>query len=497
LPLAALAKQVKLTLIPIKAPKIERRYFPLAGCAVRDVVCCASTMEDSPVGVAYPKDRAEVTRHIDLCFRNLMQPNQLPHSLGGGSHRSAIDLAKVDSNTLPDRGILEVSGMTRSSQNAPDAGASASSSPHTRATSVRALDRERLFFIFFFAAYFFLVYQLFRVLAPFLAPILSAVMLTLVVFPVRQMVERRLHRPTLAALLTTVLTMVTIVVPVTVLTLPVINEATNVVPALHEFLTAQERTGLELTEGRVAALAARFWDAISGYAATIQLDISKIALEAIQDIGKRATLASASMVRGTFLFMFQIVVFMFALFFFLRDGSNMTKSLLDLVPMEGASKALVLESLNRTLVAMVRGTVITASAQGAMTGIGLAIFGAPFPILLGFAATFLAVVPFVGAALVWAPAAIYLFFTDHPAAAMGLAVWGLLFVGLIDNILRPIVVGEQSRLPITLLLLGVLGGIQVYGLIGGMISPLLIACVFAFARIYRERYLGESLPPTA
>ena len=80
---------------------------------------------------------------------------------------------------------------------------------------------------------------------------------------------------------------------------------------------------------------------------------------------------------------------------------------------------------------------------------------------------------------------------------MGLAMWGLLFVGLIDNILRPIVVGEQSHLPITLLLLGVLGGIQVYGLIGGMISPLLIACVFAFARIYRERYLGELLPPTA
>jgi predicted PurR-regulated permease PerM len=106
-------------------------------------------------------------------------------------------------------------------------------------------------------------------------------------------------------------------------------------------------------------------------------------------------------------------------------------------------------------------------------------------------------VPFVGAALVWVPAAIYLFLTDHPAAAIGLAVWGLLFVGLVDNILRPMVVGEHSRLPISLLFLGVLGGIQVYGLIGGLISPLLIACVVAFARIYRERYLGQSLPPTA
>jgi predicted PurR-regulated permease PerM len=132
-----------------------------------------------------------------------------------------------------------------------------------------------------------------------------------------------------------------------------------------------------------------------------------------------------------------------------------------------------------------------------MTGIGLAIFGAPFPILLGFAATFLAVVPFVGAALVWAPAAVYLFLANHPEAAIGLILWGLLFVGLVDNILRPLVVGEHSRLPITLLFLGVLGGIQVYGLIGGLISPLLIAGVFAFARIYRESYVGQSSQATA
>ncbi len=387
--------------------------------------------------------------------------------------------------------------MTRSSPAATDAGASASSSPHIRATSVRALDRERVFFIFFFAAYFFLVYQLFRVLAPFLAPILSAVMLTLVLFPLRQLVERRLHQLTAAALTTTVLAMVTIVVPVTVLTLLVMQEATTAVPVVREWLAAQQRTGLELTEEQVPALAAKFWNALSSYAAVIELNLHDVVFEAIQNVGKRATLASASMLRGFFFFMFQVVIFTFALFFFLRDGPSIIKSLLDLVPMEGASKALVLESLNRTLVAMVRGTVVTASAQGAMTGIGLAIFGAPFPILLGFAATFLAVVPFVGAALVWAPAAIYLFLTDHPAAAIGLAVWGLLFVGLVDNILRPMVVGEHSRLPITLLFLGVLGGIQVYGLIGGLISPLLIACVFAFARIYRERYLGRSLSPTA
>jgi predicted PurR-regulated permease PerM len=127
-----------------------------------------------------------------------------------------------------------------------------------------------------------------------------------------------------------------------------------------------------------------------------------------------------------------------------------------------------------------------------LTGIGLALFGVPFPVLLGFAATVLAVVPFVGASLVWFPAAVYLFVNEQTGAAIGLSLWGLMLVGLIDNVLRPVVIGEQAQLPILLLFLGVLGGIQIYGLIGALISPMVIACVFAFAHIYREHYLASS-----
>jgi predicted PurR-regulated permease PerM len=111
-------------------------------------------------------------------------------------------------------------------------------------------------------------------------------------------------------------------------------------------------------------------------------------------------------------------------------------------------------------------------------------------VLLGFLAVFMAVVPFVGAALVWAPGVIYLLVTGEVWPALGLLLWGLFAVGLIDNFLRPIVVGGAAQLPTALLFLGVLGGLQVYGVVGGLISPLLIAGVIAFARIYRESYLN-------
>lgn len=357
----------------------------------------------------------------------------------------------------------------------------------------RPFDRDRLFVIFFFAAYFFLLYELTRVLSPFLAPLLGAAMLALVAFPMRQKLARWVPSPTANAALVTLLVMVTVVVPVFLLAWLVTREAMTAVPAISGWLAAQRDAGWAFPDHSLPATVVRIWSAANVFFDRIELDLAAMAQEGVREIGNRVTVMGASMVREFFALAFALIILLFALFFFLRDGTRMVTGLLDLVPMEQDSKHVVLEGLNRTLVAMVRGTVVTASAQGALTGVGLALFGVPFPILLGFVATFMAVVPFVGAALVWAPAAAYLLLSGQTVMAIGLVVWGLIAVGLIDNLLRPIVVGTHAQLPATLLFLGVLGGFQVYGLVGGLVSPLLIACVFAFARIYRERY--SSPPP--
>ncbi|MFE8033758.1 AI-2E family transporter [Thiohalocapsa marina] len=229
-----------------------------------------------------------------------------------------------------------------------------------------------------------------------------------------------------------------------------------------------------------------------GYVERFDLDFTGIALDTVRQAGNEITRLGASLVAQFFVVLLNLIVLMFALFFFLRDGPYLVRRVVELVPMEETGKDLVLAGLDRILVAMLRGTVVTASAQGALTGIGLALFGVPFPVLLGFAATVLAVVPFVGASLVWLPAAVYLFLNEQTMAAVGLSIWGLVLVGLIDNVLRPVVIGDHAQLPILLLFLGVLGGIQIYGLIGALISPMVIACVFAFAQIYREQYLARS-----
>jgi predicted PurR-regulated permease PerM len=355
------------------------------------------------------------------------------------------------------------------------------------------LDRERLFEIIFFVGYFFLLYQLFRVFAPFIAPLLVAAMLALAAFPFRQLVAGWTGSPNLAALLVTLSLMITVVVPLVWLTWVLSQEMSAAIPVVSAWLRGQQAGESSVIGAHLPPSLVGFWESISGFLEVFEFDFKAIALEAVQKIGSNATLIGTRMVREFFVLLFQLVVLLFALFLFLRDGPRIIARVVDFVPMDDDSKAVVLERLGRTLAAMLRGSIITAALQGALTGVGLAVFSVPYPVALGFAAAFLAVVPFIGAAIVWIPASIYLFLTDHSGAAIGLAVWGLVVVSLVDDILRPVLVGGHARLPATLIFLAVFGGFQVYGLVGGLIGPLLVACVFAFIRIYGERYT-ETVP---
>jgi predicted PurR-regulated permease PerM len=355
-----------------------------------------------------------------------------------------------------------------------------------------SFDRERLFIAFFFAAYFFLIYQLVLILTPFMAPLIAAVMLALVAYPVHRIIHRTVREPNVAATVTTLLIMFTVVVPMSILIWLLLREAAAVIPVVRDWLLAHRDVGAMLVQLDLPEPLAPFAETLRGYVERFELDLAGIALDTVRQAGNEITRLGASLVAKFFVVLLHLIVLMFALFFFLRDGPHLVCRVVELVPMEETGKQVVLAGLDRILVAMLRGTVVTASAQGALTGIGLALFGVPFPVLLGFAATFLAVVPFVGASLVWFPAAVYLFVNEQTMAAVGLTLWGLVLVGLIDNVLRPVVIGEHAQLPILLLFLGVLGGIQIYGLIGALISPMVIACLFAFAHIYREQYLARS-----
>jgi predicted PurR-regulated permease PerM len=355
------------------------------------------------------------------------------------------------------------------------------------ASAPRRVSRELLFQVFFFAVFGFLLYQLARVLAPFMASLTGALIVALIFYPLHVRLRRRLRPPSAAACVTTLLALTTIIVPLLTLGWLLFREAAEFVPTARDLL----RDGAAAVRGDELVLPApleRLWDLGNEWLARARIDVRQVALDGIRQLGNTMTELGTAMVRNVVLLMFDVIVLVFALFFFLRDGPATSRRILDLVPMEEASKNLILERLYRTLAAIVRGAFLTASTQGVLAGAAFAVAGVRFPVLLGFATALFAVVPILGAAAVWAPVGLYLWYVGDTGAGIGVLLWGALVVSLSDNFLRPYLIGEHAQLPILLLFVGILGGLQVYGVAGALISPLLIASVLAFAAIFREQY---------
>ena len=348
--------------------------------------------------------------------------------------------------------------------------------------------RKLLFLAFFFAAFLYLLYQLLRILSPFVPALLGAVMLVLIFYPVHRRIAARVSRSAVAAAITSIVVVVTIVVPVFVFLWLLISEATDVAPAVSDWFE-KHSTATGTLAAQLPEPVQRLWLKISPYVQNWQADLKTVAVEALKEIGNSLTSFGVATLKKAVLLLLDLIVLVLAVYFFFRDGHRIVRWIADLVPMEEEYKWRIIGRLDRTMSAIIRGAFVTASAQGALTGIGLAVAGVPFPVFLGFAGALLAVVPFVGASLVWIPAAVYLLIEGQTLACIGMVLWGMFVVGLVDNFLRPYIVGGQAGLPILLLFLGILGGIRVYGLVGALISPLLIALVLAFVDIYREQYM--------
>ena len=191
---------------------------------------------------------------------------------------------------------------------------------------------------------------------------------------------------------------------------------------------------------------------------------------------------------GALSFVLNTVILLFALYYLLTSGPGSIKSAMALLPMRPHDRDLLVERTLSTIRATVRGTFVIAVIQGVLTGAGLAVAGVPGAAFWGAVAGLLSVIPGVGPPLVWLPAALWLWVTGQPVASIGLAVWGAGVVGVIDNLLRPILVGQDAKMSDLMVLLSTLGGLTLFGAVGIIVGPL-IAALFASAWfIYAQSY---------
>ncbi len=188
--------------------------------------------------------------------------------------------------------------------------------------------------------------------------------------------------------------------------------------------------------------------------------------------------------------LFSILLVVLIIFYFLKDGDSWKKSLILMSPLADRDDEKILSKMAHAINGVIKGYVVIGLAQGTVMGIGLALFGVPTPALWAVFAAFASLIPTVGTAVIAVPAILYLLAVGHTPAAIGMTVWAILIVGMIDNLLNPFVIGGRVDIPPLLILFAVLGGIALLGPVGVLVGPLAVSLLYALVGIYRTSFQG-------
>ena len=341
------------------------------------------------------------------------------------------------------------------------------------------------------------LYLCWSMLQPFVEVVLWAVVLVIVFFPVHRRIRARVGSPGWSAVLSCLLVIVVILVPLTLLTFAVINEIGNFAKMLQP-----QPDG---TSGAASA-AAGLLDPNSPYLGPVvrwlgqYVDLSRLGSQeflAERLKGVSGVIASRTLgfVGGFVGFVVEVFFVIFTMYYLFRDGERMRAAAYEMVPLSGEQAGEIFNRTGEVISASVYGVLVIAVIQGVLGGLAFWALGLPSPLLWGVVMIFLSMIPMLGAFLVWVPAAIYLALTGHWVKAVMLAVWGALIIGSIDNFLRPKLVGERTRLHELLVFFSVLGGLQVFGVLGIVLGPVIVAITIALLDVLRHVEVSRGSSP--
>lgn len=357
--------------------------------------------------------------------------------------------------------------------------------------------RQGLFRLFFFLAFLGVALLFARMLQPFFTPLLLAATLTLIFYPLHERLKSFWPKsPNAVAVLMTGLIIMVVVTPLGLLLWSLIGQAAEAYPSLSNWIRGTAQGGMDSLTQSLPGFLGNLLRRLQLFLTIWNLDINQMILQNVDRVGRMISTLGGVLVRNGALLVLDLLAMMIAVFFFLRDGENMIRRVTSVIPMEDIHKGHILERWGQTLSAVVRGVFLTALAQGVLGGLGYAAVGLHFALFLGALTSLAALIPFVGALAVWAPVGFYLYAHQAHGSAWFIWLWGLLVVSTIDNFLRPLFIGKEAKLPFFLLFFGILGGIKMYGLVGLLVGPLVVASVMAFAQIYLEVFPTPAKEPS-
>jgi len=338
------------------------------------------------------------------------------------------------------------------------------------------LASERFKAVVFYGVLLLFLYLLYRIFLPFLVPMAWAGVLVVVFYPWHQKLVLRWGR-TRAAVLSTLAVTVVLVVPVISIAAAFVREGLQTVTALEE---AGAERGADLLEAVQS-----FWQEVqSRLPFQIDLNLMELAKQAAQVVGGFLAARAGAVARNVALFLFDFAIFLVSLYYLFRDATLLAATIRRLVPFEEPLRSEMLGQARDLISASVTSSLIVAAVQGTLGGVAFALLGIPGPVLWGVVMGVFSLLPLLGAWIVWGPVAIALLLSGQVARGVILIVVGVGLVGMVDNFLRPYLVGGRSRLSGLVIFISLLGGVSVFGALGMVLGPIVVATVFAFVEVY-------------
>jgi len=329
------------------------------------------------------------------------------------------------------------------------------------------------------------------ILLPFFGTILWSAIIAVLFAPLHRWLLVRLgQRRTASALLTLLVVLVIVILPVALLTASLAREAVLLYEALQsgdlnpQFYFQGVFNALPLW---LSALLDRF--GLADFAA-LQQRLAAGLMQASQFIAMH----TLSIGQNTFNLVANVFITLYLAYFMIRDGERLVRAVRNAIPLAPQHKHELFEKFTTVIRATVKGTLIIALIQGVLGGFAFWFLDVSSALLWGVLMGFLSLLPVIGAGLVWVPVAIFLIVSGEIWQGIALIAYGVLVIGLVDNLLRPILVGKDTHMPDYIVLITTLGGIAVFGIHGFVIGPAIAAMFIAVWQIYRPPPTLEPLP---
>mgnify|MGYP003433706268 CR=1 FL=1 len=308
---------------------------------------------------------------------------------------------------------------------------------------------------------------------PFLTMIILAAAFAVVLDPVYLWIKKHITRGIawIASLLTVILFLLCLCVPIFFIGTVVFNETQG----LYESISQGGGLGnasIQSTNSYINNLLP------NGFTFDTEQKISEL----VGFVSSNIT----SFFTSTFNTIIMFTLMVLSIFYILKDGDHWKKSIVHVIPISRDNIEEIFSKLTAAINRILKGSFFIAIVQGLLTGIGFAVFNVPNPALWGVVAGMASFVPTIGTSLVSVPAMIYLFLNGMETQAIGLLVWSMILVGMVDNLLSPYVISKNTEIPSLFILFSILGGIALMGPVGILIGPLVLSLLYSLIAIYKK-----------